>query len=129
MTIYTDGVHLISDPKDNIALHAFASRIGLKRCWFQGDHYDITTRMKAIRACHDGAILIEMKDIARLRMRQRGNMIVPDDWAPKTLPGAYAGDQNTRILKIFAPGRVLGKRGHDHIVRKSPRVVANGLFQ
>ena len=46
--IYFDGVHLASP--DVQALHAFASLIGLKRCWFEGSgkghpHYDVKNVM------------------------------------------------------------------------------------
>lgn len=36
--------HLFSDEPDAQfpALHAFAARLGLRRAWFQGDHYDLT---------------------------------------------------------------------------------------
>jgi len=39
--------HLFDDQLDREALHAFAARIGLKRCWFQVrrgglPHYDLT---------------------------------------------------------------------------------------
>jgi len=38
--------HLFDDERDVDALHAFAARIGLKRCWFQRSrtgfpHYDV----------------------------------------------------------------------------------------
>jgi hypothetical protein len=36
--------HLISDTDDldKAELHAFALKIGLRRQWFQGNHYDLT---------------------------------------------------------------------------------------
>ena len=54
MTVYVDGMrnynrrigragpywsHLLADTPEE--LHEFAARIGLRREWFQGDHYDI----------------------------------------------------------------------------------------
>lgn len=38
--ILTDGIHLVSDVSFE-ELHAFAASVGLKRIWFQRDHYDI----------------------------------------------------------------------------------------
>lgn len=49
--------HLMTDgPVEE--LHALAKRIGLKRAWWQGDHYDVnpTKRAMAIKA---GAVAIE----------------------------------------------------------------------
>lgn len=42
--------HMFSDEADCQELHDFAKKIGLKREWFQGDHYDLvpTKRAKAI---------------------------------------------------------------------------------
>lgn len=46
--------HLFSDEQDPAfpALHAFAAKLGLRRAWFQGDHYDLTPsrRAAAVRA-------------------------------------------------------------------------------
>jgi Protein of unknown function (DUF4031) len=40
--------HLFSDADDDHAeLHAFARRLGLKRDWFQGDHYDLVPPRRA----------------------------------------------------------------------------------
>lgn len=33
--------HLTVIPFDLVELHVFAEAIGLKRAWFQGDHYDV----------------------------------------------------------------------------------------
>ncbi len=50
---YPQGCHLIADTEDE--LHAFATRLGLKRAWFQGDgtmaHYDLSPnkRKQAVR--------------------------------------------------------------------------------
>lgn len=46
--------HLFTDEADRAfpELHAFAKRIGMRRSWFQGDHYDLTPgrRAAAVRA-------------------------------------------------------------------------------
>lgn len=37
--------HMIADTEDE--LHALARRIGLKRAWFQADHYDLVPGRRA----------------------------------------------------------------------------------
>lgn len=56
--VVTDGVHLVC--RDLVTLHNFASRMGLKRAWFQGGgqrhpHYDLTTPKAVARAIAQGA--------------------------------------------------------------------------
>lgn len=45
--------HLTADTDEE--LHEFAQRLGLRRSWFQGDHYDVTDFMRN-RALAMGAI-------------------------------------------------------------------------
>jgi hypothetical protein len=47
--------HMISD--DEAELHAMATKIGVARKWYQGDHYDITQSAKA-KAIKLGAVQI-----------------------------------------------------------------------
>lgn len=45
MKYITDGKrHLICVPYSIENLHEMASRLGIKRCWFHKDHYDIPKR-------------------------------------------------------------------------------------
>lgn len=37
--------HMVSDESEE-ELHAFAEELGLKREWYQGDHYDLTEGMR-----------------------------------------------------------------------------------
>jgi hypothetical protein len=79
MTIYVDNAriksgndfwsHLISDSDDD-EIHIFAGRIGLKREWFQHDHYDITAG-KRIQAIKAGAIEVSAKEIVQIRREKR----------------------------------------------------------
>lgn len=39
--------HLVVVPYSLEALHAAAERLGIKRCWFHKDHYDVPKRMHA----------------------------------------------------------------------------------
>jgi len=78
MTIFTDGVHLVSDSSVD-ELHDFAQRIGLKREWFQdkprSPHYDMTVRWRAKRAEDHGATKVSMTELImalrRLRTAER----------------------------------------------------------
>lgn len=130
MTVYTDGVHLITDQLDDAELHVLAAKIRLKRRWFQGDHYDLTTRNAAARAIDAGAVLISMMDLGRLRLQvraRRGAAITgvaaraiaaldrDGSWAPTPLDPALAADRNTELLRLFAPGKRIGIRGGDHL--------------
>jgi hypothetical protein len=60
--------HMMADTDDE--LHAMAARIGLKREWFQGDHYDLTpSRHK--RAVAAGAKVVRTRDLVRIRVERR----------------------------------------------------------
>ncbi len=57
--------HMIADSADE--LHAMAQTLGLKRAWFQGDHYDIVPAKRA-QALRYGAVALDRRPfIARLR--------------------------------------------------------------
>lgn len=62
--------HLFADKADCPELHAFAQRLGLKRDWFQGDHYDIvpTKRAMAIRL---GAVELDVSASVAIWRRQK----------------------------------------------------------
>lgn len=61
--------HLLGDTPEE--LHAFAQLIGLRRSWFQGDHYDIGTFRIYNLALENGAIVQEgrewMQTVVRIR--------------------------------------------------------------
>lgn len=71
MTVYVDDMrapfrrmimcHMIADTEEE--LHSMAHRIGVKRKWYQGNHYDIslTKRRLAVRF---GAVEITMRQLA-----------------------------------------------------------------
>jgi hypothetical protein len=70
MTILTDGVHLISDQSAE-ELHRFAQGIGLKREWFQRDHYDLMSDRTARAATRAGARIVSTRAIVLLARRTR----------------------------------------------------------
>lgn len=73
MTVYVDNLHkpygrmvMSHMGADTEAeLHAMAAAIGVKRKWFQGDHYDVCQQKKdlAIRA---GAVEVTQRQMVRL---------------------------------------------------------------
>lgn len=60
--------HMIAD--DEADLHAMADRIGVKRKWFQGDHYDVTQTKRAL-AVKAGAIEITWREAGRVMVARR----------------------------------------------------------
>ena len=58
--------HMIADTEAE--LHAVAARIGMKREWYQGDHYDVplTRRDQAITA---GAVVVTYRQCGMMRRR------------------------------------------------------------
>jgi hypothetical protein len=75
MTIYVDDMyrypmgqfgrmkmsHMIGDTPEE--LHKFARLLGLRRDWYQGDHYDISMSVRE-RAIGLGAVAITLKQLA-----------------------------------------------------------------
>ncbi|MFP4635211.1 MAG: DUF4031 domain-containing protein [Nitriliruptoraceae bacterium] len=61
--------HLVSD-RSHAELHAFAARLGLARAWFQGDHYDVPSRVRE-RAIALGAEPVSAGELVR-RLRAAG---------------------------------------------------------
>lgn len=58
--------HMTADTKDE--LHAFAAKIGRKRCWFhKGNHYDLTEKFRSIAVSMGAKEVtpIEMSRLAR----------------------------------------------------------------
>lgn len=60
--------HMLAD--SNEELLAFASRLGLKAEWFQGDHFDLlpARREHALRL---GAVEVTSRELVRIRRRNR----------------------------------------------------------
>lgn len=62
--------HLFADEADCPELHAFARRLGMRRAWFQGDHYDLVPTKRA-RAVRLGAIEADRATSVAVWRRQR----------------------------------------------------------
>lgn len=63
--------HLVSD-KSHSELHEFAGRLGLKRAWFQGDHYDLVASKREL-AIKLGAAAVSAKQLVRRMVGARGD--------------------------------------------------------
>jgi hypothetical protein len=62
--------HLVSDVSYG-ELHRFAQEsLGLRRAWFQGDHYDVPSEVRR-QAIHLGAIPVDSGELVR-RLRAAG---------------------------------------------------------
>lgn len=64
--------HMIADTEEE--LHVMASRIGLKRDWFQGNHYDLVPTRRAM-AIRFGAIPLKRRAFVGVLRRVR------EEWA------------------------------------------------
>jgi len=62
--------HMFTDEADCAELHRMARKIGLRREWFQGDHYDLTPGRRA-RAVELGAVELCREDAVAVWRRQR----------------------------------------------------------
>jgi uncharacterized protein len=58
--------HLVSDTSHE-ELHAFAAVLGLRRAWFQGDHYDVPTEIRALAIALGAQPVSGRELVARLR--------------------------------------------------------------
>ena len=81
MTVYIDDMyryafgafrgmqmsHMIAD--DEAELHAMAAHIGMKREWFQGDHYDVPLPRREL-AIASGAVAITYRQAGAMRRRR-----------------------------------------------------------
>jgi hypothetical protein len=61
--------HLVSDTSHE-ELHRFAARLGLRRAWFQGDHYDVPDEVRRA-ALRLGAEAVSSRELV-VRLRAAG---------------------------------------------------------
>lgn len=62
--------HMVSDTSFS-ELHAFAQKIGMKRHWFQGDHYDLAPSMRERAIAAGAAVVTAQQLVARMIGRRR----------------------------------------------------------
>ena len=65
--------HLFADEADCEELHAFAAKLGMRRSWFQGDHYDLVPPRRA-RAVALGAVEVDRAHAVAIRRDQRAHL-------------------------------------------------------
>ncbi|TXT23849.1 MAG: hypothetical protein FD131_5128 [Rhodocyclaceae bacterium] len=97
VTVYVDNMrsnyrqmvmcHMLGDSESE--LHTMADQIGVKRRWYQGDHYDICLAKRSL-ALKAGAIEITARQAAAMRRRRRetGELGVPggaEEWLRRML--------------------------------------------
>jgi FMN phosphatase YigB (HAD superfamily) len=63
--LYDEQRHLIAVPYSVGNLHRAARQLGIKRCWFHKDHYDVPKRMMA-RMPETVAEKVSPREIARI---------------------------------------------------------------
>lgn len=65
--------HVVSDTSLS-ELHEFAEKIGMKRAWFQGDHYDLIAGRRD-RALELGAVAVSNRQLIERMVGARGDRI------------------------------------------------------
>ncbi len=68
--------HMVTDADTFDELHAMAAKIGLKRLWFQGDHYDLTPKRREV-ALREGAVAVPARELVQRRLRKDGTHGIP----------------------------------------------------
>jgi hypothetical protein len=63
--LYDKQRHLIAVPYTKENLHRAAEQLGIKRCWFHKDHYDIPKRMLP-KMAGTAAEKVSPREIARI---------------------------------------------------------------
>lgn len=104
MTVYIDDMylypmgqfgrlkmsHMVADTEEE--LHALAGKIGMKRAWFQGDHYDVS-KAKRTEAIAHGAVEITLQQCAfmcGIRAKLGGGPLPAPEAADKLRAELYA---------------------------------------
>lgn len=62
--------HMVSDTSMD-ELHTFAARLGIKRAWFDGDHYDLRANKRAL-AAYLGAVEVNSRELLKRMCGPRG---------------------------------------------------------
>ena len=83
--------HLVSD-RSYDELHRFAAELGLRRAWFQGDHYDVPAHVR-LEALQRGAQPVSAAELVRrlraagLRRRSRISQLPGEERGGRSKPG------------------------------------------
>lgn len=63
--------HMIADTEAE--LHAMADKLGLKRSWYQGDHYDVAKAKRLEAIVKHGAVAVTLRQLSAMSMLRRRN--------------------------------------------------------
>lgn len=77
-------------------LHAMAARIGMKRRWYQGDHYDVSLSMRAL-ALAAGAVEITWRQAGCMTAIARRTGIMPPPADAERLFRAFLAGVETHL--------------------------------
>ncbi len=100
--------HLVSDTSHE-ELHAFAARLGLRRIWFQGDHYDIPADLRE-EALKLGAVAVDSRELvvritaAGLRKRRTRTPLEGAAAAATAVDPRPAASQPLSTGPVYTPG-------------------------
>lgn len=85
--------HMIADTEAE--LHIMASKLGLKREWYQGDHYDVTKSKRLEAIVKHGAVAVTLRQLAAMSaLRRRDpNAKLAD---PKQAEDLWAAERENR---------------------------------
>ena len=105
MTVYVDNArirygqmlmcHMVADRLDE--LHAMADRIGIRRKWFHGGHYNICQEKRAL-AIKAGAVGITPRQAAKLRRKLEALPDMHTSAIPTSFPPRQAKGQRQDVI-------------------------------
>ena len=96
---FTSWCHMTTDGRFE-ELHAFAARLGLRRAWFQGDHYDLPPHGR-VRAVAMGAEEVPTEELLARMSGPRGDRARRGVLAPRGRAW-IEGDDGPRVLRYPA---------------------------
>ncbi len=99
--------HLVSDTSHD-ELHAFAERLGLRREWFQGDHYDVPDAVRT-EALLLGAVATPSGELVR-RLRAAG-LRCPPAWCGGERRGRRDARRWPGATQLAGRARRVGRAG------------------
>lgn len=94
--------HLSSTPDDEdfSEVHAFAARIGMRRGWFQGDHYDLVASRRA-QAVRLGAAQVTRLEMAMVTLYDRKGRDRPAYGLPERTTHEALAVQDAQLVLVL----------------------------
>jgi hypothetical protein len=116
---FTSWCHMATDGRFE-DLHAFAAQLGLRRAWFQGDHYDLPPHGRA-RAVALGAEEVATEELLARMTGPRGDRARRRVLVPRGRAW-LAGDDGPRVLRYPPATSWLSAARPVRASRRWPRV-------